>query len=390
MKNARNMLLTMTAILVLTPSVTFAQCETRCLVGASASASGDLLALFWSPPSTNLKNLEVDNVSRLVSQRVVGPVTRWQVPDGPFTVEHLAGVNPSGDLLVFFWSTSPGAQWQVVNISAISGGHQVVGPVTNWQTQDGPFTVEHLAGVSPSGDLLIFFWSPRADWQVINVSDITREQVINIWATNTGQQVASGAVITGQQVLGIGPVDGQVHGQQVVGPVANWQTQDGPFTPFTVEHLAGVNSSGDLLVFFWSPQADWKVINVSRDIRNAGGVVPKIISPVTSWQLRGGFSFTFPFTFLTIENLVGVSPSGDLLVFSRTGGATWQVINASQSAQKQVVGPVTNLLNDSAELVATGLDDNVLWVFFNVGFGRQSDPRWGYCNFAITSCTLFR
>src|SRR5687768_11131199 len=88
------------------------------------------------------------DVTAITGQEVVGPVTSWMTQDGPFTVEHLAGRSPRGDLLVFFWS--PRADWQVVNVSAITG-QQIAGPVTSWVTQDGPFTVEHLAGRSPRG-----------------------------------------------------------------------------------------------------------------------------------------------------------------------------------------------------------------------------------------------
>ena len=102
----------------------------------------------------------VVDVTAITGQRVIGPLTSWQTPDGPYIVEHLAGISPTGDVLVFFWS--PRHDWQVVSVSQITG-QQVVGPVTSWQTPDGPYIVEHLAGMSPTGDMLVFFWSPRHD-----------------------------------------------------------------------------------------------------------------------------------------------------------------------------------------------------------------------------------
>ena len=50
----------------------------------------------------------------------------------------------------------------VVDVTAITG-QRVIGPLTSWQTPDGPYIVEHLAGVSPTGDVLVFFWSPQQD-----------------------------------------------------------------------------------------------------------------------------------------------------------------------------------------------------------------------------------
>lgn len=63
------------------------------------------------------------------------------------------------------------------DVSATTG-EQIAGPVTSWQTPDGPYNVEHLAGMSPTGDLLVFYWSPQqTDWEVTNVSTVTGEQI---------------------------------------------------------------------------------------------------------------------------------------------------------------------------------------------------------------------
>jgi hypothetical protein len=130
-----------------------------------------------------------------------------------------------------------------------------------------------------------------------------------------------------------------------------------------------------LLVFFWSPQADWQVVNVSRITGQ------QVVGPVTNWQTQDG-----PFT---VENLAGVSPSGDLLVFFWSPRADWQVVNVSRITGQQVVGPVTSYLTDVGdhELVATGLNDKGLYVFWNLGFGRAPNPGWGYCDISGRSCT---
>ncbi|MES2353425.1 MAG: hypothetical protein V4568_03305 [Pseudomonadota bacterium] len=334
------------------PSAVFAQCSVApCLAEVTVSASGDLLALSGSLVGT--EDWQVVNVSRITGEHVVGPVTRWQTQDGEFTVEHLAGINPSGDLLVFFWSLR--ANWQVVNVSAITG-QRVLGPVTNWQTQDGPFTIEHLVGVNADGDLMLFFWSPQADWQAANISTITGQKMANISATITGQPRPGQQAMTGQQVLG---------------PVTNWQSQDGPFT---IEHLAGVNADGDLVLFFWSPRADWQAFNISAVTGQ------RVVGPVTSWQVQDG-----PFI---AENLAGVSSSGDLLVFFWSPKADWQVVNVSRITGKQVVGPVTSWVKGKIDhLAATGLNERGVYVFWNLGFGRQPNPGWGFCDVSQTGCT---
>jgi hypothetical protein len=220
MKAIRELLLALTAILALTASTTFAavKCDDECLAGASVTASGDLLAFFWVSGG---EDYQVVNVSALTGgQRIAGPLTSWQTPDGPYTVEHLAGASPGGELLVFWWS--PRADWQVVNVSALTGGQRIAGPLTSWQVPDGPYTGEHLAGASPDGDLLVFSRSPRkdgtlktvtevgrrigelfgasvistqtADWQVVNVSALTGERIagpLTSWVANGREQLAA-------------------------------------------------------------------------------------------------------------------------------------------------------------------------------------------------------
>jgi hypothetical protein len=150
-------------------------------------------------------------------------------------VEHLAGLSPTGDLLVFWWS--PQADWQFVNVSDITG-QRIEGPVTSWQSQNGPYLVEHLAGQSSTGDLLAFWWSPEADWQFVNVSAIT--------------------------------------GQKIAGPVTSWVTRN-------VEQLAAAGPNQKLYVFWWTPSTDWRVVNVTEDNMESPGTRNISESVLRSW-----------------------------------------------------------------------------------------------------------
>jgi hypothetical protein len=226
----------------------------------------------------------VVNVSAKALATVAGPVTSWQTPNGPFNVEHLAGVNGAGDVIVFFWS--PQHDWQAVDVSSVSGQKLLPGTsLCRWQTPNGPFNVEHVAGVSAAGDLIVFFWSPQHDWQAVNVSLIS------------GGRLQAGA------------------------PVTAWQTPNGPFN---VEHVAGVDPMGDLIVFFWSPQHDWQAVDAS----GVAGVKLSLGTAVTSWQTPDG-----P---LNVEHVAGVSDTGDLQVFFWSPRHDWQAVNASQIAGRRV------------------------------------------------------
>src|SRR5690348_5487788 len=88
------------------------------------------------------------NITAITGQHVRGPLTSWQTPSGAFLVEHLAGMSLNGDVIVFYWS--PQHNWQAVNVSNITG-QKIASPLTSWQTPDGPYNVEHLAGIGTQG-----------------------------------------------------------------------------------------------------------------------------------------------------------------------------------------------------------------------------------------------
>jgi hypothetical protein len=54
-----------------------------------------------------------EDVTALTNHEVRGQLTSWLTPDGPYTVEHVAAVSRTGDLLVFYWSSRSGI-WRVV------------------------------------------------------------------------------------------------------------------------------------------------------------------------------------------------------------------------------------------------------------------------------------
>jgi hypothetical protein len=195
------------------------------------------------------------DVTRITGAHVTGSPTSWQTSNGPFNVEHVGATSAAGELLVFWWS--PQHDWQVVNVTAITG-QRVVGGVTSWQTPNGPFLVEHVAGCSPAGDLLVFWWSPQHDWQAVNVSAKTGRKIVGApvsWVTPDGaggkvEHLGARGVNNELLVFYWTPAhDWQVvdvtakTGRTVAGDVTAWQSTNGPMI---VEHVGGVSPDGTL------------------------------------------------------------------------------------------------------------------------------------------------
>src|SRR6185436_8096389 len=86
------------------------------------------------------------NVTQKTNQKIAGALTSWVTPGG---VEHLAGRSPTGDLIVCWWSNQH--DWQAINVTSITG-EKIAESVTSWQTPNGSANVEHLAGRNPYGD----------------------------------------------------------------------------------------------------------------------------------------------------------------------------------------------------------------------------------------------
>jgi hypothetical protein len=276
------------------------------------------------------------DVSRITGRRVVGPVTSWQTPNGPLLVEHLAGRDAAGHLLVFWWS--PAHDWQVVDVTAITG-RTIEGPLTSWQTPNGPYNVEHLAAADAAGHLLVFWWSPAHDWQVVDVTAKTGRTVaggVSSWQTPNGPEIvehlaardAAGHLLVfywapshDWRVVDVSAITGAV----VIGTPTSWQTPNGPFN---VEHLAARSPIDDLLVFWWSPAHDWQVVNVSSI---AG---PKVGGSPTSWQTLNGPYY--------VEHLAAAGQDGRLFVFYWSPVHDWQVVDLTARTGVRITGDVAS------------------------------------------------
>ena len=256
------------------------------------------------PRPSDLGVPEVVDVTAITGARVEGPLTSWQTRNGPFNVEHLAGRAPNGDLLAFWWS--PQRDWQVVNITQKTG-RRIASTVTSWQAADGPMLVEYLAAHDEAGSLLVFWWSSAHDWQVLDVSALTKQRVGGSpasWITGTVVHVGVRGPNDALLVFwnrpggrwGVVNVD-RIAGEDVAGGLSAYQLSDGSEN---VELLSARGPDGSLLVHWWKPSRDWQVTNLS----NATG--RRIASDPTSWVTAGSSG--------PIEHHAAADDGGSLLV----------------------------------------------------------------------------
>ena len=218
---------------------------------------------------------------------VAGPVTAWKTPDGPYTVEHLAGRTPAGRLLLFYRS-SRNDIWQVVDVTAKTG-RRIADTVTAWQTPNGPYNVEHLAGATRPGTSSRSGGRPRA----------------------TGRQSTSR----------LGPAAG------IASPVTAWQLcSRGVLTAY----LAATGSDGRVKVFWWAPSHDWRAQSVLQ--RSPAGV--------TSWLVG------------KVEHLAGARRDGTLVVLWRHGGRRWKTVDVTARMGERIAGrPAAYQVRDGSENV---------------------------------------
>jgi len=199
---------------------------------------------------------------------VAGRLTSWREPIGSGVVEHLAGRTSTGDLLVFSWS-SAAPHWSASNVSAATGT-KIAGPVAVWQSAVAGETTEHLVAPGLAGQLLVFTKSATA-W---NVTDVT-----------------------------------SAVGVKVAGPVVTW-TSSGPTGD--IGYVAARDMGGDLQVFTDRPGKGW----AATDVSSTTGIT--VLSVSASWA-------TFNASGELVAHVAATASDGRLALFTYTAGGAWEV-----------------------------------------------------------------
>lgn len=297
---------------------------------AAPSAAGLLLFTRATTGFWTVRNLGTEIAA---SQVVNSDVSVFTSTDG---LNHLAGTNTTGQLVIFSQTTSKDASgnytWAFANIATrdlIPNGQTMpawTGDITTYVTS---WNGMNVAGLDGSGKIQVVWWAPGLSaWRADDLSSQTGAPVIT--GTLTSYLTPWGGInLAGTDAGGKLNVTWWV-------PGANWVTNNltdmfaGPalvttslssyVTPWGGLNVAGLDSNGKLNVYWWAPgMTDWVVTNLS-DI-TVGALTP-------SGRMTGVASPSG-----TI-NLVGKASSGEVLRFfwNPGDGGTWSFLNVTTAA----------------------------------------------------------
>lgn len=333
---------------------------------AGISETSDLIHFYWNAANNKWR---AENLSSITGQKVKNSVTSWITPDGSNTVEHIASVSSNNDLIVFYRNSGNNI-WKTVNVTAKTNA-RVAGGLSSWQTPNGPYNVEHIAARNSDGRLLVFWWSPAKDWQVVNVSQKTG---VNINSDVTNWQIRRGQFLT--EYLAATSTANKV----VVfawSPSADWNATATPFTstdgatPWLtgeVEHLAGVGSDSTLYVLWRKGQGAWNYVDVT-DITGE-----KVMERPAGYQFKVGSE--------NVEFLTARGPGNHALVFWWKPSRDWQAFDITEITGSGISTPpvswTTNATSDriSEHLAAVGANGR-LRVFYSYDQPRVFTDRLG-------------
>ncbi|HEY1409807.1 MAG TPA: hypothetical protein VF434_12750, partial [Promineifilum sp.] len=257
---------------VMGPAVTHWQAGAGAYL-AARGPSNELLVFSRQPGG----DWQVENLSTATGETLFSAPASWLAMDGGQIVEHIAGRFGDGRLLVFF--RVGGGPWRVVDVTAITG-QNVAGPVSPWTADHDGLPVEHLAGPGRAGDLLVFSWASNRDWQVENVSQKTGRKIIgpvSNWQTldtdnfttptnveHLAGRSEDGSLLVFQRFEGtdwfVTDVTKRGGGLAVAGTPAAYQITDGEGN---VKALAVRDRRNSLILYWWKFSRGWQRMNLS-------------------------------------------------------------------------------------------------------------------------------
>ena len=278
---------------------------------AGVSPPADLIVF----ESSTHGSWHADNVSNDTGEEVSSFPTAWvkSNENSAISTENIAALNSSATGLLVFFRRGV-RDWEVVDVTAKTG-KTVIGEVTSWMTTDGSSSIEHIAGTSPDGSLVVFWKSSNLDWEAVNVTaiagggSITGSRPVSWIDFQTGYVAACGQ---NQRLLvyreGFGGTWALVDVTAITGvKIAEVYTVYQLDDEGMVTILSARGIDGSLLQFWYDrrighhPFQHWQVFNYSQ----AAGA---------SWISRSTAWLTHSAGGQPIEHIAAVTPQSHLLM----------------------------------------------------------------------------
>ncbi|MBC7771278.1 MAG: DUF3494 domain-containing protein [Pyrinomonadaceae bacterium] len=139
---------------------------------AGLDSQGDVIAVWWAPgaPHWWVNNVSAD--SEAPPYMVEAGLTAYATPWGGL---NLAGLDAQGHVIVQWWSPALGAgNWISTDLTESFGGPVLDG--TGLTSFVLPWGALNVAGVTPAGELVNYWWLPGFDeWVITSISAATAE-----------------------------------------------------------------------------------------------------------------------------------------------------------------------------------------------------------------------
>jgi glucose/arabinose dehydrogenase len=246
---------------------------------AGFNAAGELV-MFWQTGQLNgdgteiwgFTNIDQDHLAAqgLSRPAFVGELVSYVTP---WNGLNIAGLDANGAVWAVWWS--PGlSKWTVSNLSEITGAAPMAGNLTAYVT---PWGGVNLAGLNASGEVVVTWWVPGAEWVDSNLSSEFN------------------------------------HPGLTAGELTSY------VTPWGGLNLAGLDDAGELVIYWWAPgQSEWTVSPLSAFIPN---------STLPMRSLRGLASPT------GMLSLFGFTDTNDLVRCYWSPDGSWQAEDVTKLAE---------------------------------------------------------
>ncbi len=193
---------------------------------------------------------------------------------------NLAGIDNLGNIQSVWINPRKFTRWRTDNLSVITGAAALAGQLTVTLT---PWSAINLTGLNASGNVVTTWWIPRFKGR---------------WANNNLTQEYSGSTLTGGNITGF-------------------------VTPWGSINYIGINGSGQVTVYWWTPAQKW-VVSLLVPATTPAASVPT--GTLTSSASTAG-----------TLNVYGTNTAGEVLRISwpKPVGKGWNIENLTNIAVEQ-------------------------------------------------------